>query len=263
MRASGSTFGQSRRALVTAGAVGLIGLPLLAACSGADEKNVGAVEDLMREHGVLRRVLLVYAQSAPRLRADAASVLASHLNRAAKLFHDFGEDYHERKLEEAYIFPRVQKAGGSAGGMVDTLLKQHQRGREITAFILSATASGTVSAANAEPLARAFETFVRMYQNHTAREDTVIFPAWKDVLSGREIEELGEKFEDIEKAQFGGDGFESAVKQMDGIERALGFADLSLFTAPPPPRPGKSPGGAGTATAKAPLSSPLPPSWIP
>jgi len=251
-------FDNSRRGLVTAGTLGLAALPLLA-CSGNDAKDVGAVEDLMREHGVLRRVLLVYAQSVPRLRADAGSVLATHLNKAARLFHDFGEEYHERKLEEAYIFPKIGK--GPAAGLVDTLLKQHQRGREITAFILGATASGTVSAANAEPLARAFETFVRMYQNHTAREDTVIFPAWKAALSGREIEELGDKFEDIEKAQFGGDGFDDAVKQVDGIERALGFADLAQFTAPPPPE--KLSGKSGNAAAKVPLSSPLPPSWIP
>jgi len=245
---------------MTAGTLGLAGL---AACSGSDAKDVGAVEDLMREHGVLRRVLLVYAESVPRLRADAASVLASHLNKAAQLFHDFGEEYHERKLEEAHIFPRIAKAGGPAAGLVDTLLKQHQRGREITVFILGATATGTVSAVNAEPLARAFETFVRMYQNHTAREDTVIFPAWKDALSASEIEELGDQFEDIEKAQFGGDGFADAVKQVDGIERALGFAGLAQFTAPPPPQSGKSSGKGGNATAKAPLSSPLPPNWVP
>jgi hemerythrin-like domain-containing protein len=243
---------------MTAGTFGLLGL---AACSGKDTKEVGAVEDLMREHGILRRVLLVYAESVPRLRADAASVLATHLNKAAQLFHDFGEEYHERKLEEAYIFPKLAK--GPASALVDALLKQHQRGREITGFILGATASGTVSAANAEPLARAFETFVRMYQNHTAREDTVIFPAWKNALSGREIEDLGDKFEEIEKAQFGGDGFDQAAKQMDGIEGALGFADIAQFTAPPLPRSAKLSAKAPNATAKVPLSGPLPQSWIP
>jgi len=255
-------FDTSRRGLVTAGTISLVGLPLLAACSGKDEKEVGAVEDLMREHGVLRRVLLVYAESVPKLRADAASVLATHLNKAAQLFHDFGEEYHEKKLEEAHIFPRLKKAK-AASGLVDTLLKQHQRGREITAFILGATASGTVSTADAEPLARAFETFVRMYQNHTAREDTVIFPAWKNALSGREIEEMGDKFEDIEKAEFGHDGFDAAIRQMDGIEGALGFADIAQFTAPPPPRSGKLSRKMGNATAKVPLSGPLPQSWIP
>ncbi|MBN9544318.1 MAG: hemerythrin domain-containing protein [Alphaproteobacteria bacterium] len=254
-------FDHSRRGLVTAGVLGFAGL--MAGCSGEDAKEVGAVEDLMREHGILRRVLLIYAESVPKLRTDAASVLATHLNKAAQLFRDFGEDYHERKLEEAYIFPRIEKAGGPAAGLVDPLLKQHQRGREITQFILGATASGTVSAADAEPLARAFEAFVRMYQNHTAREDTVIFPAWKNALPASEIEEMGDKFEEIEKAQFGGDGFDAAVKQVDGIEHALGFADLAQFTAPPPPRAGTSPAKGGNATAKVPLSSPLPPSWIP
>ena len=73
-----------------------------------------------------------------------------------------------------------------------------------------------------------------MYQNHAAREDSIVFPAWKNALSGDELEDLGEKFEDIEKAQFGGDGFESAVKQIGDIEQALGFADLAQFTPPAP-----------------------------
>lgn len=71
-----------------------------------DEDEVGAVEDLMREHGVIRRVLVVYRSSASRLRASAASVAAEPLQRAAKLLRAFGEDYHERQLEEAHIFRR-------------------------------------------------------------------------------------------------------------------------------------------------------------
>ena len=32
--------------------------------------------------------------------------------RTAKLFRSFGEDYHERKLEEAYIFPPSKRRAG-------------------------------------------------------------------------------------------------------------------------------------------------------
>src|SRR5690348_6883956 len=106
----------SRRQLMRAApltALGVAALPVLTACSkGGEEKDVGAVEDLMREHGVLRRVLLVYEETVSKLRSRPDTVDASALNKAAKLFHDFGEEYHERKLEEAYIFPRVRKAGG-------------------------------------------------------------------------------------------------------------------------------------------------------
>ena len=227
----------SRRQLVKAGTLAVLGaaaLPMAPAIS-KEEKEVGAVEDLMREHGVLRRALLVYFESVPRLRSAPAALDAAALHRAAKLFHDFGEDYHERKLEETHIFPRVTKAGGPAAAYVDILLDQHRRGRDITQYILSVTASGKVATANAEPLARAFETFVPMYQNHAAREDTIVFPAWKDALSAKELDELGDQFEDIERAQFGGDGFENAVREIGAIEQSLGLADLGQFTAPPPP----------------------------
>ena len=191
----------------------------------------------MREHGVLRRVLLVYEESADRLRAKPESDDAAALNRAAKLFHDFGEEYHEHKLEEAFILPRVKKADGPAAPYVDVLLAQHRRGREITQYIRDVTGAGRIATANAEPLTRAFRSLVLMYENHAAREDTIVFPAWKDAMSARELDELGDTFEEIEKQQFGEDGFETAVKQIGEIEAALGFAQLAQFTAPAPLRP--------------------------
>jgi hypothetical protein len=47
---------------------------------------------------------------------------------------------------------------------------------------------------------------------------------------------MGDKFEGIEHAQFGGDGFDIALVQMTSIEEELGLADLSRFTALPPPK---------------------------
>ena len=228
----------SRRGLI-AGVAGTVfaatGAAALAAKGKNQENEVGAVEDLMREHGVLRRALLVYRESAAKLRANA-SVDPKPIQQTAQLFRNFGEDYHERKLEEANIFPALRKAESPAGALVDVLIQQHNRGREITEYILVATGKGAIAGNDAEALARAFESFALMYDNHTAREDTIVFPAWKEALSDRQLHETGEKFEDIERQQFGRDGFEDAVKQMAQIEQALGFADLAQFTAPPPPK---------------------------
>jgi len=201
------------------------------------EKEVGAVEDLMREHGVLRRALLVYMETAPKLRADPGSVPPDALKRTATLFRAFGEDYHERKLEEAHIFPAVKKAGGPAASLVDVLKAQHDRGREVTDYIVAVAAKGAaIGSGDADALARVLESFVLMYENHAAREDTVVFPAWKQALSNRQLHEMGERFEEIEKKQFGHDGFEDAVKQIGEIEQALGVADIAQFTTPPPPK---------------------------
>src|SRR5689334_18667810 len=61
-----------------------------------EEPEVTATEDLMREHGVIRRALLVYAETVPKLRVNAASIDAAALHRTAQLFRTFGEDYHEK-----------------------------------------------------------------------------------------------------------------------------------------------------------------------
>jgi len=197
--------------------------------------EVTATEDLMREHGVLRRALLVYAETVSKLRSNPASVSPDALQKTAKLFRTFGEDYHEKKLEEAYIFPAIKNIGGQAATLPDILVTQHNRGREITDYIISVTSAAKLSTANAENLAQALIGFVRMYEHHTALEDTIIFPAWKTTLTEDQLDEMGDKFEEIERQQFGKDGYEDAVKQIADIEGSLGVNDLAQFTAPPPP----------------------------
>jgi len=212
----------------------------LAAAAHADNdkdkhKDVGANEDLMREHGVLRRALLVYRAAAARLRNDPAKVPADALAQTAHLFRTFGEDYHERKLEEEHIFPAVRKAKGLPASLVDVLLAQHERGRELTDYVLRTTAQGRIAVGAALPLAQALDAFELMYEHHTAREDTIVFPAWKDTLSGKAYDEMSERFEDIEKRMFGHDGFDDAVRRIAGIEARLGIAELARFTMPAPP----------------------------
>jgi hemerythrin-like domain-containing protein len=160
------------------------------------------------------------------------------LQRTARLFRAFGEDYHEKKLEEAHIFPAVKKAGGAAARYPDVLVVQHDRGREITDYILALTRGAKLGTASGTALADALDGFVRMYQHHAAREDTIVFPAWKATLPERQLDEMGELFEQIERTQFGHDGFEDAVKQVGNIEGALGIADIAQFTPPPPPHAG-------------------------
>ncbi len=208
--------------------------------SAVDENKKGgeitATEDLMREHGVLRRALLVYTAAATKLHANPANIPPDALQKTAKLFRAFGEEYHEKKLEEAYIFPAVKQAGGEAATYPDILVTQHNRGREITDYIISVTQSAKLAASNAGDLAKALEAFVLMYRNHAAREDTIIFPAWKQTLTSGQLDEMNDKFEDIEHEQFGEDGFEDAVKQISAIEAGLGLSDITQFTAPPPPK---------------------------
>jgi hemerythrin-like domain-containing protein len=230
-----------RAALASLAGAAILGSNLaISACArGRDEEGkegkeaeVTANEDLMREHGILRRILIIYREAAPKIVASSAAVDAGALGNAARLFQAFGERYHEQLLEEQHIFPIVRKAGGDAAALVDILLAQHIRGREITGYILDVTKSGRIGTGSAEELARTLIAFSRMYEPHAAREDTVVFPAFKIALGPKRYDELGDEFEDIEKREFGGDGFDMALAKIVEIERALGVDNLATFTAP-------------------------------
>ena len=226
-----SLLSPSRRAAF--GAVALAGsAALLASCGKGDDEDVSATEDMMREHGVLRRILVVYRETAGLLRADAAKVDAGAIVAAADLFRRFGEDYHEHKLEEEHVFPAVRKAGGEAAGLIDTLVAQHRRGREINLYLAERCRTGRVGSGDVEPLARAMESFARMYEKHAAMEDTVVFQTWKKSLSPHALDEASEEFERIEREQFKGDGFDMGVAEVARIEQRLGLSDLARYTAP-------------------------------
>jgi hemerythrin-like domain-containing protein len=72
--------------------------------------------------------------------------------------------------------------------------------------------------------------FIAMYQPHEAREDTVLFPKLRSVVSANEFDAIAEDFEKDEHRKFGEDGFEKVVDRVAGLERALGIYDLAKFT---------------------------------
>jgi hemerythrin-like domain-containing protein len=221
-----------------AGALGMAGRGAFAVApfpSDHADGDESATEDLMREHGILRRALNVYSELAIRLQARKPQIDASALLDAARLFREFGEDYHEAMLEEQHVFPELRKSSGANEKLVGVLLSQHQRGRDITDYIFRVASRG-ILAGDAKPLARALTSMARMYDAHAAWEDTTAFPAWKAALPKDRLGELAKKFEDIEHEKFGKDGFEQAVARIANIEQAFGLRDLAAFTAAPPPK---------------------------
>jgi hemerythrin-like domain-containing protein len=191
------------------------------------EESVSPTEDLMREHGVLRRILLVYGEVIRRVDAGQP-VEAEPIAKGAKIVRAFIEDYHE-KDEEEFVFPRFKKAG-KLTTLVDVLLQQHQAGRSLTAHIQKlANPSDLKKPEKRAEMAQAMGRFIRMYEPHAAREDTVLFPAFAQLISEKELHALMDAFERKEKALPLGD-FEKMVADVTAIEKAFGMDDLAHFT---------------------------------
>lgn len=192
------------------------------------EEEVSPAEDLMREHGVLKRVLLVYGEGIRRLDANL-ELPPEAIADAAKIIRTFIEDYHE-KLEEDHLFPRFLKANMHVD-LVEVLLAQHQAGRGVTDQTMAmANLQAIKNPDDRRTLAESLRIFIRMYEPHEAREDTVLFPALRKIVTPHEYDALGEDFEKIEHQKFGEGGFEVMVDRVAAIEKTLGIYDLAQFT---------------------------------
>ena len=92
------------------------------------------------------------------------------------------------------------------------------------------TRSQAMSDADKEKLVQLLTSFNTMYRPHEAREDTVLFPAFRKIVSKHEYDSLGEEFENNEHKLFGNDGFETMVEKVAAIEKRLGIYELGQFT---------------------------------
>ena len=204
-----------------------------AGCSTGPEKETKAselspTEDLMREHGVLRRIMLLYDEIGRRLKIGEEFPLQV-LAEANDIIRRFIQDYHENN-EETQLFNRLSNAGKLVE-LVAILYQQHLAGRKLL---------GEINAANTEDklknpterarLAGLLNTYNQLYRPHAAWEDTVLFPAFREVISGKDFAAVGETFEKNEVKLFGPDGYGKIVGQVADLEKKLGINNLQQFT---------------------------------
>lgn len=195
----------------------------------AEKMPIPPTEDLMREHGVVARLLLIYEAGGRRL-GQGEDIEAGLFTQAGELMRDFVHGYHE-KSEEDEVFPRFKKAGRMVD-LVGVLLAQHAAGRQLTEKVLAA-APGIANGDKRKAMIEAMQATVTLYRPHIAREDTDLFPTLRTIVTPSEFEALGETFEKEEATTFGADGFEKVAKKVEAIEKRLGTHDLSQFTPKP------------------------------
>ncbi|VBB08268.1 Hypothetical protein LUCI_3539 [Lucifera butyrica] len=190
------------------------------------QETISPTEDLMREHGVLIRIILIYGEIKDRLLAECSYGWGNIFDltmETAVIAQEFINNYHQ-KLEETYLFPKFLQEQQYTK-LVATLLEQHMTARALTKMIMHCARIRSPF-----KLCQLMAAYIRMYEPHSAREDTVLFPAFRKLVNPDRFYQLGQKFEEIEEQRFGENGFENIVNCIAQIEEALGIHDLSRFT---------------------------------
>jgi hemerythrin-like domain-containing protein len=222
---------QSRRQILLACATGM-----LASANGkADAFSIGksiqiqAGEDLMQEHGILGRTLLIYEELADLFEHDKPDP-QDCLPGATEIIIKYVQGQHER-VEELLIFPALTKAN-ALPDLVSVLVTQHKVGHELTNTIKKKTEQGSHKTKQGRlDLANLLKMFSTMFRPHMLREDTVIFPRLHEIMNEAQYEELSTKVQSLESNMVNSTDLGSILRQLEGIEGALGIHNLAKFTA--------------------------------
>jgi hemerythrin-like domain-containing protein len=202
-----------------------------------EHDDISTNEGLMREHGIAKRVLVMYEEVIRRIDANQDFPPQTVIDSTG-IIRKYIENFHE-KLEEEHIFPLFRQYycrddvlrlyAQKLLALVNVLQEQHQAGRRLTDRIL-ANLTSLKTADERRKLAQHLRAYVRMYTPHHAREDTVLFPALHVITTRQQYEDLREKFKEIERKIFGGDAFDIYLDQVTAFEKRLGVYDLAQFT---------------------------------
>ncbi|WP_428665859.1 hemerythrin domain-containing protein [Reyranella sp.] len=192
----------------------------------ATEAGITATERLMRDSGVLLRVLSIYEAGARRL-GGGEDIEPAIFTQAAETMRDFVHAYHE-KQENEHIFPRFKKAGRMVE-LVDVLTVQHAAGQKLTNTIIElAPKSG--NKAERQSMIDAMQASIVLYRPHVARELTDVLPTLRTLVTPNEFDELSAALAKDESEKLGAEGFDKMAKKVEALEKRIGIHDLGVFT---------------------------------
>lgn len=196
-------------------------------CEGEKHaESIPITEDIMKEHGILNRILLIYEEVINRA-TKHQSFDMQDLVSALSITRLFIEDYHE-KIEEEYIFPLFKEHAKKE--LIDVLIKQHHQGRSITTLLQNLASQNTLSRKEKNKIKHLLQKFVYMYGAHESREDTIIFPLVRSLLTKEKFSELSILSDKLEDKLFGEDGFDLMLKKVIKIEKNLGIHNLKHYS---------------------------------
>lgn len=216
----------SRRWLIGATGALTLAVPAFAqqtpAMTKAIEGGITATERLMRDSGVLLRILAIYEAGGRRL-GGGEDIKPAIFTAAAETMRDFVHAYHE-KQEDEQIFPRFRKAGRMVE-LVEVMMAQHASGHKLTLQILDlAPKSGTK--AERQSMIDAMQASIVLYRPHVARALTDVLPTLRTLVTPNEFDELSAALEKDETEKLGKDGFDKMAKRVEALEKRIGIDDL-------------------------------------
>jgi hemerythrin-like domain-containing protein len=180
---------------------------------------VSPTDELKMEHQAVRLTLKVLEIICRRMEQPEEKVELQHIDQLLEFFSVFVDKCHHGK-EEELLFPALEAVGiKREGGPIGVMLEEHERGREYVRKMKGTFSEYRAGQAEAGTgFIREARGYIDLLDQHTHKEDTVLFPLADKQLSDAILAELSKGFERIEIQKIGVGRHEEFHKMLDHLE---------------------------------------------
>lgn len=188
-------------------------------------------EILTNEHRVIEVVLDCLDVMAERCRGEGR-LDGEAAGKAIDFFRSFADRCHHAK-EENELFPMMEARGVSPHqGPTAVMRAEHVQGRELIAAMERAVpAAAAGEDAGRTQWIEAATRYSMMLRDHIQKEDHCLFPMADQHLPAPEMEELGRRFERVERADIGPGVHERYVRLAETLAERFGVDKAGLTAA--------------------------------
>jgi len=145
------------------------------------------IQELMDEHRIIEKVLTALTAAAHQ------EVPLEFYERAVDFITNFADKCHHGKEEER-LFPVLEEKGiPRESGPIGCMCDEHEIGRGHVQSMRELIKAGDLDGLHRESL-----EYVALLRSHIQKEDNVLFPMGRGVLSKVELERLRFKFDEVE-----------------------------------------------------------------
>jgi hemerythrin-like domain-containing protein len=161
-----------------------------------------ATDSLEQEHRTIEKILRVIGVLADEL-AEDRNIDSDILSDLCQFLRIYGHQCHHGK-EESYLFPMLESHGVPEEGCpLGALRHEHERSRALTQELAQASVEYAANPnAGRSALSKVFSNLMQFYPAHIWKEEYLLFPLARKVLSAEDDERLLKEFASVESDIF-------------------------------------------------------------
>lgn len=158
-------------------------------------------DDLMDEHRVIERMLVILIKASNRLE-EGKSVDSAFYVGAVDFLKNFADKCHHSK-EEKLLFVKMMERGVSGEvGPIAVMMREHQDGRAHVKN-LDKLSKEKMTKSTKDGLIKASRAYADLLSKHIQKEDNILYPMANQILDDADQRELEKGFEEVEEKVMG------------------------------------------------------------